>query len=117
VDGRLEVLDQRKLPDAEIWIHSKEVQTMWNLIKDLSVRGAPLIGVAAALSLAVEAQAGATKERVIEAAEYLKTSRPTAVNLMYCCDKIIADLKNFSDGNVAQRVCGLAEDMLQNKST
>src|SRR5690348_16070822 len=53
-------------------------------------------------------------------------SRPTAVNLMYCCDKIIEDLKNFSDGSVAQRVCrqaseetvefnivSLAEQMLQ----
>ncbi len=56
--GVLEVLDQRKLPDEEIWLPSKTVQDMWQYIKQLSVRGAPLIGVAAALSLAVCAQEG-----------------------------------------------------------
>jgi methylthioribose-1-phosphate isomerase len=57
-DGKLEVLDQTKLPDHEDWIHADTVETMWQLIKQLSVRGAPLIGVAAALSLAVKAQQG-----------------------------------------------------------
>lgn len=52
----LEVLDQRKLPDDEIWLNGNDIRVMSELIKQLSVRGAPLIGVAAAWSLAVTAQ-------------------------------------------------------------
>lgn len=54
----LEILDQRKLPDEEVWLPSNDVETMWQHIKQLSVRGAPLIGVAAAMAIAVAAKNG-----------------------------------------------------------
>jgi methylthioribose-1-phosphate isomerase len=50
--GKLELLDQRLLPDKEDWVDASEPQTVWKLIRNLSVRGAPMIGVAAAMCLA-----------------------------------------------------------------
>ena len=57
-DGNLQILDQTKLPDTELWIEVKTLEEMWQLIKQLSVRGAPLIAVAAALALLVKAKQG-----------------------------------------------------------
>jgi len=76
--------------------------------------------VAAALSIAVKAQEGHSKQTIIEACEYVKTSRPTAVNLMYCCDHIARTLQQLTiaDGQdeqraVAEVVCDLANHLLQ----
>ena len=52
-NGKLFILDQRLLPNQEKWIRVKSVNQAILLIKDLAVRGAPLIGVFAALSLAM----------------------------------------------------------------
>ena len=52
--GRLQLLDQRKLPLEEEWIDIPGVETAWNAIKDMVVRGAPAIAIAAALALAVD---------------------------------------------------------------
>lgn len=86
---------------------------MWQHIKQLSVRGAPLIGVAAAMAIAVTAKNGNySKQDIINKSEYLKTARPTAVNLMYCCDRIIHELEKYSGENHTQLVCDLAHEML-----
>lgn len=52
--GSLQLLDQRKLPLHETWIDIPDVDTAWHAIKDMAVRGAPAIAIAAALSLAVD---------------------------------------------------------------
>ena len=54
---RFEILDQTRLPDAEIWLDASDPEAMVGHIQRLSVRGAPLIGVAAALSVAAVAAA------------------------------------------------------------
>ncbi len=102
---RLYVLDQRALPHKEVWLEAKTVEDMWQYIKQLSVRGAPLIAIAAILMLALQAKqsgillcsvtqsTGVDKEKLIESAKYLKSSRPTAVNMMTACDAIIDLLK------------------------
>lgn len=89
---------------------------MWKLIKDLSVRGAPLIGVAAVLTLAVcKGLKGATRQEIIESAEYLKSARPTAVNLMTCCDLVSKAVREETDedSEVAGIVCRVAQEILQ----
>ena len=53
------VLDQRRLPAEEIWLDLASADEVAQAIKDLTVRGAPAIGVAAAYGLAVEARRGA----------------------------------------------------------
>jgi len=88
-DGRtLWVLDQTQLPDAEVWLDGSDPAAMIALIKRLAVRGAPLIGVAAAASLATFAQRGASASGYAEACAALRAARPTAVNLMWAMDRM-----------------------------
>ncbi|WP_243286302.1 S-methyl-5-thioribose-1-phosphate isomerase [Geothrix terrae] len=88
-DGHaLWVLDQTQLPDAEVWLDGSDPAVMVGLIKRLAVRGAPLIGVAAAASLATFAQQGASASEYATACAALRAARPTAVNLMWAMDRM-----------------------------
>lgn len=87
--GRLLVLDQRQLPRKEAWVACRDVDHMIELIRGLAVRGAPLIGVAAALALARLAAAGETAMAWRAAAGRLRDARPTAVNLMAAVDRLL----------------------------
>lgn len=86
--GLLQVLDQQKLPNQEEWITCRHPGDMIECIRHLKVRGAPLIGVAAALSLAQLAESGASEAQFLRAAAELRDSRPTAVNLMAAIDRM-----------------------------
>jgi methylthioribose-1-phosphate isomerase len=90
--GTLRVLDQTLLPDREAWVEARDPETMVGLIRRLAVRGAPLIGVAAALALACHAGAGAAPADLRRAAASLRSARPTAVNLMWAMDRMTAVL-------------------------
>ncbi len=99
----LEILDQRLLPDQEKWVRVESAAAMSELIKTLAVRGAPLIGVAAALALVVEEhELGKNRDTVdVErsdrwrsAAVMLREARPTAVNLMWAMDRMLLAQKN-----------------------
>jgi methylthioribose-1-phosphate isomerase len=93
-DGRtLRILDQTLLPDEEVWLEAGEPEVMIRHIRRLAVRGAPLIGVAAALSLACLAEAGAAGAALTRAAAGLRAARPTAVNLMWAMDRMTAVLE------------------------
>ncbi len=90
-DGaRLEVLDQRRLPDEERWLDATDPPRMAEHIRCLAVRGAPLIGVAAALSLGLHARAAVSDDAWRAAAAHLRAARPTAVNLMNAVDRVTA---------------------------
>jgi len=87
--NRLFLLDQQALPQAEIWLDATEPDTMIAAIKALKVRGAPLIGVAAALSLACLSQKQTDPAALRSWALKLRQSRPTAVNLMWAIDRLL----------------------------
>ncbi len=88
-DGHtLWVLDQTQLPDAEVWLDGSTPEAMIALIQRLAVRGAPLIGVAAAACLATYAHRGATAAAYATACAALRAARPTAVNLMWAMDRM-----------------------------
>jgi methylthioribose-1-phosphate isomerase len=94
VDGaRVLVLDQTLLPEREVWIDASGAEAMAEAIGRLRVRGAPAIGIAAALALAAEAalpgRMEARLERVAAAARLLRGARPTAVNLAWACDRML----------------------------
>ena len=90
-DGHtLWVLDQTQLPDVETWLDGSDPEAMIALIQRLAVRGAPLIGVAAAASLATYAQRGASATEYASACATLRAARPTAVNLMWAMDRMKA---------------------------
>lgn len=87
-DGVLELLDQRQLPDAVLWVRCPRAAETAAAIRDMVVRGAPAIGIAAAYGIALEAGALAAAGGALDAAlptafERLLASRPTAVNLSW----------------------------------
>jgi methylthioribose-1-phosphate isomerase len=98
-DGIVELIDQTKLPNEVVWIKIADYNTMASAIKEMKLRGAPLIGVAAAFGLALCAFHSKTKtsEELIKelekAADALKKTRPTAVNLFWAIDRIIQKAK------------------------
>jgi methylthioribose-1-phosphate isomerase len=87
-NGRsLSLLDQRRLPAEEIWLDYLDAPAVAEAIRTMVVRGAPAIGVAAAFGMALAALGGRDLD---EAAEVLKRSRPTAVNLAWAVDRMRA---------------------------
>lgn len=92
--GRVEILDQTRLPESETWVEADGAGLMASAIANLQIRGAPAIGIGAALALASEAAREGTLEsrraRLRAAAATLRASRPTAVNLAWACDRIVA---------------------------
>ena len=87
--GRLELLDQGRLPQREEWVGVDSPWEMISYIQELKVRGGPLIGVASALCLGKYAESGASQGELMEAALALRAARPTAVNLMGAVDAIL----------------------------
>jgi methylthioribose-1-phosphate isomerase len=81
--GAVRLLDQKRLPAEEAWLELRSADEVAAAIRDLTVRGAPAIGVAAAYGLAVEAANGAGVPELREAADRLARARPTAVNLAW----------------------------------
>ena len=84
-DGHLRLIDQTQLPTTLTFRDCRTVEDVWEAIKALRVRGAPAIGIAAAYGVVIGMQAG---RRVGEVADYLRTSRPTAVNLFWALDRM-----------------------------
>ncbi len=88
-DGRsLSILDQSLLPQREDWLRCDDVDTLIELMRRLAIRGAPVIGVAAGLLLALLARRGSHPEELIVDAARLRRARPTAVNLMNTIDRL-----------------------------
>lgn len=93
-DGAVRIIDQTLLPAEYRIIEITTREEMWEAIKKLRVRGAPAIGVAGAGALAVEinrspaADPGVLLQELEAAADYLATSRPTAVNLFWALERM-----------------------------
>ncbi len=93
-DGVLELIDQTLLPIELRRIQLRGVESVWEAIKTLRVRGAPAIGIAATYGLVLGLQDATTLgrveflRRVDDATAYLASSRPTAVNLFWALDRM-----------------------------
>lgn len=110
----LQVLDQTLLPLKEEWILISSVDDTINAIQQLKVRGAPLIGVVAALSLAQSALNGPPKEQLEHEAQALYEARPTAVNLMNCMSRMQKAIKeNKSPEEIVRVAEGLFREDVQ----
>ncbi|KAL8781794.1 MAG: hypothetical protein Q9203_000108 [Teloschistes exilis] len=127
--GRLDILDQLRLPHEEVYINIASCQEAWNAIKSMQVRGAPAIAIVAALSIAVPAARvleienqhippDSAAQQIIYDLEYLVTSRPTAVNLSDAATKLKTVVKNTANDpssekrTVLQTYIEAAEHML-----
>jgi methylthioribose-1-phosphate isomerase len=87
-DRAVRVLDQTLLPGDERYLDLASVDAVAEAIRTLRVRGAPLIGIAAAMGLTLAATDDATLAEVRAAAATLRATRPTAVNLHWALDRM-----------------------------
>jgi methylthioribose-1-phosphate isomerase len=94
-EGTVILIDQTKLPNETIWVKISDYNAMASAIKEMKLRGAPLIGVAAAYGLALTAfrSKAETREQLLreleESAEVLRKTRPTAVNLFWAINRVL----------------------------
>lgn len=107
------MLDQRTLPAREDWLELRTHEEVADAIRDMAVRGAPAIGVAAGYGMALAAKRGVPRE---EAAAVLAASRPTAVNLFWAIDRI-KDLPSWAFEDVLAEAKAIErEDVAMNQA-
>jgi len=83
-------LDQRRLPLHEHLVHARTVDDFVEAIASLGVRGAPAIGIFGAYGVALLAQQASNEERLRQDAARIRAARPTAVNLGWAVDRVLA---------------------------
>jgi methylthioribose-1-phosphate isomerase len=118
--GHLKLIDQTRLPVELLEIECRDVEAVWEAIKQLRVRGAPAIGIAAAygvvlgqLSLVIgqsSVVSGDKKgfvERLEAVVAYLATSRPTAVNLFWALDRMKAKGRSLPESQSSHQKLAL----------
>ena len=93
----LEVIDQTKLPFEYKTKVLKNTDEIVTAIKDMTVRGAGVIGSVAAFGIYTACREVNSYEELKNKAKLIRESRPTAVNLMWAVDKMMNDLKNSAD--------------------
>jgi len=108
----LAVLDQRKLPNVTEFIDVVTAEDAHSVIKEMNVRGAPLIAVVGVCALAVECGNGTCRneDELFKKSEFLRTSRPTAVNLGNMLDELKENVTGTTD--LAKSVLEFAEAMI-----
>ncbi|MEM3399130.1 MAG: S-methyl-5-thioribose-1-phosphate isomerase [Nitrososphaerota archaeon] len=98
------IIDQRLLPHKLKYLKIRSYKEMAKAIKDMAIRGAPAIGVAAAMGLALAVVNAKTNNRELlmkrleKAAETIKSTRPTAVNLFWAIDRIMSVVRETQSG-------------------
>jgi methylthioribose-1-phosphate isomerase len=104
---RLHLLDQRKLPFEEAWIDCRDAGEVARAIRDLVVRGAPAIGIAAAWGVVLAAQCGDDLDAALVT---LRAARPTAVNLMWALDRMKSRIDAGADAAALAREAQAIQD-------
>lgn len=103
----VEMLDQRKLPLEESYVKLYSAQEVAGAISDMVIRGAPAIGVAAAMGIALGLKQSQAKDieqlekEFLNLYELLLYTRPTAVNLRWALDRMKLKFKSLSNRSVA----------------
>ncbi|MBP88805.1 MAG: S-methyl-5-thioribose-1-phosphate isomerase [Planctomycetaceae bacterium] len=102
-NGHVVLIDQTLLPTEFKEIECRTADEVWEAIKQLRVRGAPAIGIAAAygvcIGVASQNDDAALARRVTEVTDYLATSRPTAVNLFWALERMKAKAESARGGS------------------
>lgn len=102
------LIDQRKLPNRREWFVCRTVQDVITAIREMAIRGAPAIGVAAGMGLALGAQSIETensrifRKRFLKIAEQMKSARPTAVNLKWAVARMVKIVEGMHDDQVEE---------------
>ena len=112
-NGKLSLIDQTLLPNETVYRHYDTVEGVWTAIQTMIVRGAPAIGVTAAYGMVISANLApddsyeAFFAQYKKDADYLATSRPTAVNLFWALDRMVAKaeaLKHLPVASIKQEL-------------
>lgn len=104
--GKLRLIDQTVLPVNLVYVETDDRQEIFDCIKRLVVRGAPAIGCAAALGLAAVSQHSKAENapqflcEIRKTADYLSSSRPTAVNLSWALTRVVLFVEKSIKGGV-----------------
>jgi methylthioribose-1-phosphate isomerase len=100
------IIDQRKLPQKKEWLVCRTLQDVITAIRDMAIRGAPAIGVAAAMGLALGSQSIRTERyetfrtRFLKIAQEMELVRPTAANLRWAVERMIKVVEKMHDTHV-----------------
>lgn len=114
------ILDQRKLPEKRVVLKISKVKEVYDAIKELKVRGAPLIGCISAYGVVVSFYENKNlplhklKEKIKEDIKLIKSSRPTAYNLFFALDRMERIIDNFDGENkkeLLEKLLSEAEDI------
>ena len=109
-DGaKLALLDQRSLPDAEVWLSPDSAEEVAQAIRCLAVRGAPMIGIAAAYGVALDVTREPGLGTLERAAQTLCNARPTAANLAWAVNRVRTAATLAGPSQMASAARGEAE--------
>lgn len=108
VEPVVRIIDQTRLPDEEIYLDLKSHEEVWDAIRQLKVRGAPAIGIAGAYGLYLGisnrnfSDYASLLHESRKLADYLNSSRPTAVNLNWALNKLIHLIESSTSKNLIE---------------
>ena len=108
---KIKIIDQRLLPHTFRIVTLNSVKDIEFAIREMQVRGAPLIGVTAAFGMYVAALEDPSIEFLNKAADFLINSRPTAVNLSWAVKKIKLEIVNIDQENRADHIFNIAKQI------
>ncbi len=115
-DGLVRMLDQSRLPGEVVFLDCRDYQSVGRAITELKIRGAPAIGVAAAMGVALGARAVHAKtydefaKAVTAICDHLAATRPTAVNLFWALDRMKRSLAGLAGKPIAEIQQGLIDE-------
>lgn len=129
-EGMVRLLDQAQLPEQVVFLDCRDYQTVAGAIRELRVRGAPAIGVTAAMGIALGANSLQSKhfdvfsKEVYEICDVLAATRPTAVNLFWAIERmkrVLAENRQLPVEAIKRRLVDesqriLDEDIAMNKT-
>lgn len=129
-NGRVRMIDQTKLPRREEWLDFDDYRQVAKAIKTMQVRGAPAIGVSAALAMALAAQgsqaasASGLISEIETVGEELAATRPTAVNLFWAIKRMVNFVKSqnglkvdkLKDAIIGEAIAIQEEDISRNRT-
>lgn len=116
-DGAVVMIDQRVLPHEERYNEYRDVQEVADAIRDMVIRGAPAIGVAAAFGVALAARlSDGNVDAIQKACDLLASTRPTAVNLFWAIERMKEHIDDGAEALLAQAESILREDIASCKA-
>ncbi|MHC5108460.1 MAG: S-methyl-5-thioribose-1-phosphate isomerase [Planctomycetota bacterium] len=119
LDGHVRMIDQTKLPEELTFLECRDPESIWHAIKRLSVRGAPAIGIAAAMGAVLGARnydgerTEGLQAQLRETCDYLATSRPTAVNLFWALNRMQGCADRHAAASANDMLAALLEEAKQ----